>query len=377
VLALLLVASVTLVALDLRRTGGGPTGFLRMLGGNALAPAQSAIRDGWVGVTAYFAGVGELVRVRDEVAQLELENQRLRAATRVASDQSRRVRELDALLRVAGLGGYRLVTARVVATGTAQSFTSTISIDAGRIDGIRPDMTVLNGDGLVGRTAQVFDRSATVVLLTDPESTVGSRLEASGEIGFLTGTGQIDRLDYRLLDPLAPIAAGDRLVTWGSVDGRPYVPGVPVGEVLTVAGQSGQLTRQASVRPYVDTTRLDLVGVVVEPPRSDPRDAVLPQPGSLPAPAAVPVPGVDPSLEPVPTGSPVPGAEPSPGPTSTPTTTASPAASPRPRPKPPASTAPPPVSPAAASPSAANPAPGPSVVPDPGPTPIPSAPVGP
>ncbi|MBU6148180.1 MAG: rod shape-determining protein MreC [Actinomycetales bacterium] len=308
VLALLLVASVTLVALDLRRSAGGPTGVLRSLGGNLLAPVQASVREGWVTVNAYFVGVGELVAVRDEVAQLQLENQRLRAATRVASDQRRRIRELDALLRVAGLGEYRLVPARVIATGTAQSFTSTVSIDAGRLDGIRPDMTVLNGDGLVGRTALVFDRSATVVLITDPESSVGSRLEDSGEIGFLTGTGRIDALDYRLLDPLAPIGVGDRLVTWGSVDGRPYVPGVPVGEVVDVAGQTGQLTRQAVIRPFVDTTRLDLIGVVIEPPRTDPRDAVLPQRGSLPA-APAPLPA-EPSVEPVPGGSPTPGVTP-------------------------------------------------------------------
>jgi len=34
------------------------------------------------------------------------------------------------------------------------------------------------------------------------------------------------------------------------------------------------------VRPYVDFTALDLVGVVVVPPRRDPRDAVLPAPAT-------------------------------------------------------------------------------------------------
>jgi rod shape-determining protein MreC len=38
----------------------------------------------------------------------------------------------------------------------------------------------------------------------------------------------------------------------------------------------GALTRTATVTPYVSFTALDLVGVVVEPPRKNPRDAVLP-----------------------------------------------------------------------------------------------------
>ena len=46
----------------------------------------------------------------------------------------------------------------------------------------------------------------------------------------------------------------------------------------------GTLTRTATVRPFVDFTTLDLVGVVVEPPRKNPRDAVLP-----PRPVTTPV----------------------------------------------------------------------------------------
>jgi len=66
------------------------------------------------------------------------------------------------------------------------------------------------------------------------------------------------------------------MVTFGSQGDTPYVPGVPVGEVVRVEGTPGSQTRTAVVAPYVDFTALDLVGIVVEPPRKDPRDAVLP-----------------------------------------------------------------------------------------------------
>ena len=45
-----------------------------------------------------------------------------------------------------------------------------------------------------------------------------------------------------------------------------------------VKGTPGSQTRTATIATYVDFTALDLVGVVVEPPRRDPRDAVLPPP---------------------------------------------------------------------------------------------------
>jgi rod shape-determining protein MreC len=150
-------------------------------------------------------------------------------------------------------------------------------------------MTVLNGDGLVGRVKTVGPTTATVLLAVDPASSVGVRLEGSMEVGFTTGQGIDDgsRLDLQLLDGQSTVLRGDRLVTFGSQGDTPYVPGVPVGEVLSVRGSPGSQTRTATVAPYADFTALDLVGVVVEPPRKDPRDAVLPpRPESPPQPPA-------------------------------------------------------------------------------------------
>jgi rod shape-determining protein MreC len=78
---------------------------------------------------------------------------------------------------------------------------------------------------------------------------------------------------------------GQRLVSYG-VKGGAYVPGVPLGTITSVQGTPGQLTRIAKVAPYVDATSLDLVGVVIQGPRENPRDTVLP-----PKPTASPTAG--------------------------------------------------------------------------------------
>ncbi len=54
------------------------------------------------------------------------------------------------------------------------------------------------------------------------------------------------------------------------------MPGVPVGVVSRVDPSGGGLTRTLYVTPYVGFTKLDMVGVVVEAPKKDPRDEVLP-----------------------------------------------------------------------------------------------------
>ena len=51
-------------------------------------------------------------------------------------------------------------------------------------------MTVLNGDGLVGRVTTVGPSTATVLLAIDPDSTVGTRLEESMELGFADRPGR-------------------------------------------------------------------------------------------------------------------------------------------------------------------------------------------
>jgi rod shape-determining protein MreC len=43
-----------------------------------------------------------------------------------------------------------------------------------------------------------------------------------------------------------------------------------------VTSTPGSLTQTAQVRPFADFSSLGVVGVVVAPPRTDPRDSVLP-----------------------------------------------------------------------------------------------------
>src|SRR5690606_22733176 len=95
----------------------------------------------------------------------------------------------DGLTAAAGNLGYALVPARVVGLGPSQSFSNTVTIDAGSRAGLSPDMTVVNNDGLVGRVLRVTRTTATVLLVIDTDSVVGGRVGESMEIGMLHGRG--------------------------------------------------------------------------------------------------------------------------------------------------------------------------------------------
>jgi rod shape-determining protein MreC len=293
-LAVLVVASLTFVILDLRG-GQGPFGSVRTAASNVLGGLERAAATVFSPITGAGSWWSDM---RDQAAQidaLETENGRLRSELDTLTNDRARADALDALLRVSSVGGYRFVPAEVISVGPAQDFSWTITIDAGRNDGIEADMSVINGDGLVGRVVKTTASTSTVVLIVDVTSAVGGRVATTEEIGIVAGTGRQDSLEFQLLDPMADVRVGDALVTFGSKGGRPYAPGLPIGEVVDVSGTPGQLTRVASVRPFVDVSQLSIVGVVTKPPREDPRDSVLPRNASVPttAPSPAPLGGVD------------------------------------------------------------------------------------
>lgn len=267
-LVLLLLACFTVITLDVRGGEQSPVEPVRSAVGDFFGPIESAT----AAVVRPVAAIPGLLRttaaLRADVAELEAENSALRSELATSSVARNRAAELDGLLATADRTGYALVPARVVAIGPAQSFSHTVTIDAGTSAGIGPDMTVLNNDGLVGRVLRADRTTATVLLLADRESVVGGRLGSNMEVGFLRGRGEVagaGALDLELVDDAVAPARGDVLVTWGSRNGAPYVSGVPIGAVDSVTTSPGQLSRQAVIDPFVDFSALDLVGVVVEP----------------------------------------------------------------------------------------------------------------
>jgi rod shape-determining protein MreC len=79
------------------------------------------------------------------------------------------------------------------------------------------------------------------------------------------------------------------------------VPGVPVGVISEVRSGVGSLTARAMVRPFVDFAALGVVGIVVAPPRHNPRFSVLPA-GPKPTPTVTVT--VTPTPTPFPSGTP-------------------------------------------------------------------------
>lgn len=289
-----LVTALVLTSLALMATdhlagddGGSPVDPLRRAVGEVYGPVENAAATVVDPVVDPVVALPSWVRSRrelsDDLASARSEADQLRAQLASTDYDRNRLQEYDDLTATAESLGHALVPARVTAMGSAQSFSRTVTIDAGSRAGLAPDMTVVNGQGLVGRILRVSATSATVLLVTDADSTVGGRVGSSMKVGFLHGRGDLgdgSRLDLELVDQTYVPKAGEPVVTWGSQDGAPYVSGVPIGTVDSVYSSLRETTQRAVITPYVDFSALDQVGVVVASGTTSDR-AVIEVDGSL------------------------------------------------------------------------------------------------
>jgi rod shape-determining protein MreC len=255
VLIILLVLALALITLDFRDGGSSDA---HSLGGRLFGPVERVAGD----VTGWFRGGGG---GSGEISALQKQNDQLRAELAQAQTDETDARQLASLLHLSAKDRWKVVPATVIAAGGAYS--DTVTISAGSASGIAANETVLNGDGLVGTVVSVTASTATVQLATDASSTVGVRIAGTGQIGALSGTADSFSgsapLHLTLFDATAALTPGEEVITFGSVGGRPYVPGVPIGTVTTVTTEPGSLTPTALVRPFADFTGLGGVGVVI------------------------------------------------------------------------------------------------------------------
>ncbi|MDQ1686118.1 MAG: rod shape-determining protein MreC [Frankiaceae bacterium] len=304
VLAVLLLTAFTLITLDYRSGSGGP---LRRIANAVFGPIENAVGDVARPVGSFFASLGHLSSYKSDNAKLRKEVAQLRTQLRLTDAERERLADEEKLLHLDQLAQFRIVAAHVSAVGGSLNFESTATIDIGSRDGITRDMTVIDGDGLVGKTLSVGPTTTTVLLANDVQFSAGARLESSQLIGHVDGGGHAP-MKFTLLDSQGTIKVGQRLVTFGDIGQKPFVPEVPIGRVTRVVPTPGALTRTAEVTPYVGFDSLDVVGVVVSAPRTIKRDSLLP-PSPSPSPTPSPTPRTPPATPPA-----TPGTSPSPSP---------------------------------------------------------------
>lgn len=283
-LIILIVTSLFLITLDLR--GVKILDGVRSGTQNILSPFQKAGSTVVSPFRNFFGDVTHLGRTRKEIEKLKADNARLRNKLLQRKSADAEITQLKSVLNLAGSAGYKVLAARVISQGASTSFSQTITIDAGTTSGVRQNMTVISGEGLVGVVKESYLNSALIMLATDPDFKVGVRIAGTQQIGILSGRGS-KRAELQLLDNQKIVKVGDVLLARGSTNNRPFVPGIPVGVISAVDSSAGSIAQSASVMLYPNFSALGVVSVVLSAGKNNPGDALVPA-----APQPTPVPTV-------------------------------------------------------------------------------------
>lgn len=254
----LLALTVLVLGVDVA-DGPGADG-LRSAGGAAFGPLERFLSPGADGADATAARAGVL---RDQLV----------SQTRVG----------QALARLEGapdLAGSTFLPGRVIGVGRqGAAGPERVTLDVGSRDGVRADQSVVEADGLVGRVVAVSPWTCDVLLVGSADLVVGVRVGRAGTLGSV-GSGArgpqhraAGQLNLTVVER-GTVRAGDVVTTMGGVGSSPFPAGVRVGTVQEVDAAPGDLTPTAAVRPAVDLTALDVVGVVLTTPRTTPRTPV-------------------------------------------------------------------------------------------------------
>ena len=279
---ILIVTSLLFITLDLR--GVSVISGAKSAAQTVLSPFQRVGHSIVSPIKNFVSDVTHLGRTRNQIENLKEENAKLRQKLIERKDADGKLSQLKSVLNLAGTAGFKTVSANVISYGSGASFSQTLTIDAGTSSGIKRNMTVISGQGLVGVVKVSFSNSAIIQLASDPEFKIGARIAGTQQLGILSGEGSRTGA-LQLLDNLTTVKKGDVLLARGSNNGRPFVPGVPIGEVVAVDNSAGSASQTAEVKYFVNFTALGVVSVVLSGEGSDPRDSLVP---SKPRPTPTP-----------------------------------------------------------------------------------------
>ena len=160
------------------------------------------------------------------------------------------------------LASYKLIPAKVV-TNETNKRDNLITIDKGAADGIKKDMGVVSGTGVVGIVYMTSPHYSIVIPVLSSQSNISCTIEKRGYFGYLHWNGGPSSLAY--VDDIprhAKFRRGDNIVTSGYSSIFPE--GIMVGKVGYVFNSADGLSYRVQVHLSTDFGRLRDVCVIAD-----------------------------------------------------------------------------------------------------------------
>ena len=209
-------------------------------------------------VTGYF----HLKSINDDLVQknveLELQMERLRSALMELTADSTGLEKMKS----DALKGYDIYRADVI-NNSLTHVDNYITIDKGENDGIRPEMGVINGNGVVGIVYQTSANYSVVIPILNSKSSISCKIKRSDYFGFLKWDGGSS--EYATVKDMprhSLFSLGDTIVTSGH--SAVFPGGIPIGTVEDMSVSHDGLSYLLKVKLFTDFGRLNDVRVIAQ-----------------------------------------------------------------------------------------------------------------
>ena len=209
-------------------------------------------------VTGYF----HLKSINDDLVQknveLELQMERFRSALMELTSDST---ELERMKSDA-LKGYDIYRANVI-NNSLTHVDNYITLDKGENDGIRSEMGVINGSGVVGIVYHTSSNYSVVIPILNSKSSISCKIKRSDYFGFLKWDGGSS--EYATVKDMprhSLFSLGDTIVTSGH--SAVFPGGIPIGTVEDMSDSHDGLSYLLKVKLFTDFGRLNDVRVIAQ-----------------------------------------------------------------------------------------------------------------
>ena len=209
-------------------------------------------------VTGYF----HLKSIIDDLVQknveLELQMECLRSALMELTSDSTGLERMKS----DALKGYDIYRANVI-NNSLTHVDNYITLDKGENDGIRSEMGVINGSGVVGIVYHTSANYSVVIPILNSKSSISCKINRSDYFGFLNWDGGSS--EYATVKDMprhSLFSLGDTIVTSGHSAGFPG--GIPIGTVEDMSDSHDGLSYLLKVKLFTDFGRLNDVRVIAQ-----------------------------------------------------------------------------------------------------------------
>lgn len=198
-------------------------------------------------------------KLKQQVDELLIENNRLQE-NKYELERLQQLYKLDQ-----NYADYEKTGAHVIGKDAGNWF-STFTIDKGSLHGIKVDMNVIAGTGLVGIVTKVGPTWSTVRAIIDDSSSVSGMALSTSDRCIVRGDLSLmndSKLRFEQMENNENVVAvGDQIVT--SYISSKYLQGILIGYVSEVLVDANNLTRSGYITPAVDFKNLQEVLVITK-----------------------------------------------------------------------------------------------------------------